>query len=66
MKTIIKITGLLALASSALLTFSCEKQEEELIVPIENNKEEVVEVVVPEEEPKVEDSAPVQLPETFP
>lgn len=64
MKTIIKITGLLALASSAMLSFSCEKQEEELIVPVENNKEEVVEVVVPEEETKVEDSAPVQLPET--
>ena len=39
-------------------------QEEELIVPVENNKEEVVEVVAPEEETKVEDPAPVQLPET--
>ena len=64
MKTIIKITGLLALACAAMLSFSCEKQEEVLIVPIENNKEEVVEVVVPEEETKVEEPSPVQLPET--
>ncbi len=64
MKTLNLITSLMAVAAASLLSFSCEKQEEELIVPVENNKEEVVEVVAPEEETKVVDPAPVQLPET--
>ena len=59
MKTLNLITSLMAVAAASLLSFSCEKQEEELIVPVENNKEEVVEVVAPEEETKVEDPAPV-------
>ncbi len=41
MKTINKITGLLALAGVAMLSISCEKQEEVLIVPIENNMKDI-------------------------
>ena len=41
MKTLNLITSLMAVAAAALLTFSCEKQEEELIVPIENNMKDI-------------------------
>ena len=47
MKTLNRIAGLLTLVGAALLSFSCEKQADELIVPVENNKEEVVEEVAP-------------------
>jgi serpin B len=55
---------MLTLTGAMLLSFSCEKKEENLTVPVENNKEEAVEVVVTEAEPMVEEPAPVQLPET--
>ena len=64
MKTINKIASMLTLTGAMLLSFSCEKKEENLTVPVENNKEEAVEVVVTEAEPMVEEPAPVQLPET--
>ena len=64
MKTINKIASMLTLTGAMLLSFSCEKKEENLIAPVENNKEEAVEVVVTEAEPMVEEPAPVQLPET--
>ena len=38
MKTLNLITSLMAVAAASLLSFSCEKQEEELIVPLRRRK----------------------------